>query len=354
MTTYLIRRLCHMVVVLFLSSLVIYLILSLVPGAGMNRCAFADPRKCPSTEDIERMKKAMGIDKPWNLQYVTWIAGDTWLDRIGYPQYKGKRRGIVQGDWGVTWKRQRNEPVMKVIRDRLPDTLRLMGTASLLSLLIALPIGIFSAVRQYSLLDYVFTALSFIGTSLPSFWFALMLIVLTTAARRAGCFYLPSGDILALENYEVPVLGTVVARTLLDRVLHLILPVIVLTFINLAAYSRYMRASMLEVLKLDYVRTARAKGLPERVVVFKHALRNALIPLITIMVSTIPNIWGGALIIEGIFNYKGLGWLYLQALKEQDWPIVTAYLLISATLVVLANLLVDILYTLVDPRIRLT
>jgi peptide/nickel transport system permease protein len=355
MTTYLIRRLFQMVVVLFLSSLVIYLILSLVPGGPLDALRQnADPRRRPSEADIKRMEKAMGIDKPWYLQYVTWVAGDTWLDTVGYPRYKGERLGIIRGDWGVSWKLQRNKPVMQVIGDRLPDTLRLMVTVSLLSVLIAIPIGIFSAVRQYSVFDYVFTTFSFIGTSLPSFWFALMLITLTLIARGAGWFYLPSGDITALRDYDVPLLGRVVAGTLLDRVLHLILPVIVLTFINLAAYSRYMRASMLEVLKLDYVRTARAKGLAERVVVLKHALRNALIPLITIVVFTIPGIWGGALITETIFNYKGLGWLYIQALGQQDWPIVTAFLLISSILVVLSTLLADILYTVVDPRIRLT
>jgi peptide/nickel transport system permease protein len=228
-----------------------------------------------------------------------------------------------------------------------------MITVSLLSILVAIPIGIFSAVRQYSVFDYVFTTFSFIGTSLPPFWFGLLLISAMVIARGKGWFYVPSGDITALRDYQVPFLGTVVAGTLLDRVLHLILPVLVLTFVNLAGYSRFMRASMLEVLKLDYVRTARAKGLAERVVVLKHALRNALIPLITIMVFTLPGIWGGALIIESIFNYKGLGWLYLQALNQQDWPVVMAFLLISSILVVLSTLLADILYTRVDPRIRL-
>lgn len=354
MTTYLIRRLIQMFVVLFISSVVIYFILSLVPGGPLDALRQnTDPRRRPSEADIRRMEKAMGIDKPWYLQYVTWLAGDTWLGSIGYPQYVGERRGIIRGDWGTSWKLQRNKPVMEVIGDRLPDTLRLMITVSLISILVAIPIGIFSAVRQYSFFDYTFTTFSFIGNSLPSFWFGLMLIALTLAARNAGLFYLPSGDITALRDYTVPILGRVDAGSLLDRILHLVLPVTVLTFLNLAAYSRYMRASMLEVLKLDYVRTARAKGLRERVVVLKHALRNALIPLITIVVFTIPSVWGGALITETIFNYKGMGWLYIQALGQQDWPIVTAFLLISAILVVVANLIADILYTMVDPRIRL-
>lgn len=355
MTSYLIRRFFQMFLVLFISTIVIFLILSFVPGGPLDELRLvADPRQRPSESDINRMKAAMGLDKPWYLQYVTWLAGDTWLGSVGFPQYVGEREGIIRGDWGVSWKLQRNRDVMEVIRERLPDTLRLMITVSVLSIVIAIPIGIYSSVKQYSFLDYLFTGFSFFGISLPSFWFGLMLIAATLAARRADLFYLPTGDVTALRDYTLPVLGTIDAGSTLDRVLHLIMPVSVLTLINLAAYSRYMRASMLEVLKLEYVRTARAKGLREGVVVMKHALRNALIPVITIVVYTIPGIWSGALITETIFNYKGMGWLYIQALGQNDWPIVTAFLLISAILVVIANLVADILYTIVDPRIRLS
>jgi len=354
MTAYLIRRIAQMVAVLFVSTIVIYLILSLVPGGPLDYLKqVTDPRKRPSADDIRRVEQAMGIDKPWYLQYVTWLAGDDWLDKIGFPQYKHERRGIIRGDWGVSWKITRDKPVMQVIGARLPDTLRLMVSATLLAIILAIPIGIYSAVRQYSIPDYFFTSFSFFGISVPSFWLGLMLITLTLALKRNNVFYFPSGDVTALRNYSVPGLGTVQAQSLLDRVMHLVLPVTVLSLINLAGYSRFVRASMLEVLKQDYVRTARAKGLREMIVVFKHALRNALIPFITIVVLAIPGIWNGALITETIFNYKGLGWLYIQALGQQDWPIITAFLLIGAILVVIANLLADILYTVADPRIRL-
>jgi peptide/nickel transport system permease protein len=354
MTTFLIRRLFQMTIVLLISSVVIYLILSLVPGGPLDELMqVTDPRDRPSRADVERMERALGLDKPWYLQYVTWAAGDTWLDKIGYEQYQGERRGIIRGDWGTSWKIERNRQVWDVIMRRLPDTLRLMVTATLISIALAIPIGIYSAVKQYSKLDYFFTSFSFLGISLPSFWFGLMLISASLALQRSGMFYLPPGDVLSLRNYTVSGLGVVEAGSFTDRILHLIMPVIVLSLINLAGYSRFMRSSMLEVLRQDYVRTARAKGLRERIVVMKHALRNALIPLITVIVYTIPNIFSGALITETVFNYKGLGWLYIQALLQRDWPIVMAFLIITALLVVFANLLADILYTIADPRIRL-
>lgn len=354
MTTFLIRRTFQMIVVLFISTAAIYLLLNLVPGGPLDELLQAtDPRKRPSAADIERAQKSLGLDKPVQLRYITWLFGDTWLDNIGYPQYAGDNGGVIRADWGDSWKVERNKSVLSVMGRRLPDTLWLMISSTLISIAIAIPIGIYSSVRQYSKIDYLFTSFSFLGISLPAFWFALMLIAGTLALKRNDLFYFPTGDTLALRDYTVPVLGRVQAESLLDRVMHLVLPVTVLSLLNIASYSRFMRASMLEVLKQDYVRTARAKGLRERVVVMKHALRNALIPLITIIVYTIPNIFGGAVITERIFNYKGIGWLFLEALGQRDWPIVSAFLLINAFLIILANLIADILYTVADPRIRL-
>lgn len=354
MITFLVRRFFQMGLVLFISSVVVYLILSFVPGGPLDELLQQnDPRKRPTAADIARLEKALGLDKPIALRYVSWLAGDDWFDKIGFPQYEGDNRGIIRGDFGESWKLQRNKSVMSVIGQRLPDTLRLMITATVLSIVLAIPIGIYSAVKQYSKLDYFFTTFSFLGTSLPSFWFGLMMIAATLALNRNGLFYFPPGDILSIRNYTIPGLGTIAARSFADRILHLVLPVTVLSLLNLAGYSRFMRASMLEVLKQDYVRTARAKGLRERLVVMKHALRNALIPLITIIVTAIPGVFGGALITERIFNYRGLGYTYIDALTQRDWPIVMAFLIIQAVLIVIANLLADILYTVADPRIRL-
>lgn len=353
MTTFLIRRLLQMGVVLLISTIIIYFILNMVPGGPLDDLRQQVGRRRPTAQDIARIERALGLDKPWYLQYITWLAGDTWLDKIGFEEYKGDRKGIIRGDWGTSWFVYRNKPVLTVIRERLPDTLRLQIAALVVSLLFAIPIGIYSAVRQYSIPDYIFTTFSFLGISLPSFWFGLMLIAAMLALRRNGLFAFPTGDIVALRDYTLPLLGRIDAGSLLDRVLHLVLPVTVLALLSMASYSRFLRASMLEVLKQDYVRTARAKGLRERVVILKHAARNALIPLITILVYSIPGVFGGAIITESIFNYKGLGYLYLQALNSRDWPIVTAFLLINAILIVIANLLADILYTVADPRIRL-
>ncbi|GAC1355488.1 MAG: ABC transporter permease [Herpetosiphon sp.] len=353
MATFLIRRVFQMLVVLLLSSIVIYGILSLVPGGPLDALLqVTDPRERPSADDIERAKKYMGLDKPVALQYVTWLTGDTFMDRIGFPQFKGERRGVLRGDFGTSWKLERNQPVLSMITRRLPDTLRLMVTSLLIAVVLALPIGIFSAVRQYSRLDYFWTTFSFVGTALPSFWFALMLIALVLTLQRNSHYHMPTGDILAIKPYSMPLIGAITPKSLTDRAVHLLMPVTVLTMLNLAGYSRFMRGSMLEVLKQDYVRTARAKGLHARSVIFKHAFRNALIPLITIVVYTIPAVFAGALVTEQVFNYKALGFLYISALGQQDWPIVSAFLLIQAALIVIANLIADVLYTVADPRIR--
>lgn len=354
MTVYLVRRFFQIIVVLFLSSAVIYTLFAIAPGGPLDELLQAtDPRNRPSQADMDRQKKLLGLDKPWFLWYPVWLAGDTWLDKIGQEQYVGERKGIIRGDWGTSWKVQRNKPVLGLIRDRLPATLWLMVTSTLLSLMIGIPLGVFSAVRQYSFFDYFFTAFSFIGISIPAFWFGLLIISVSLIAKSKGWFYFPAGDILAIRDYKIPGLGVVQAGSFLDRVMHLFMPVMVLALLNLAAWSRFMRASMLEVLSQDYVRTARAKGVRERIVIYKHAFRNALIPLITLVVYAIPGIFGGALLTETVFNYKGLGFLFITALGQNDYPLAMAFLLISSVLLVLATLLADVLYTFVDPRIRL-
>jgi peptide/nickel transport system permease protein len=355
MTTFLVRRLLQMLGVLFVSSIVIYGILLAVPGGPLDQLLqVSDPRQRPSQADIERHKKLLGLDKPIYLQYITWLIGDDWMGSVPFwSQYAGERQGLLRGDWGESWKVQRGKPVIDIIRRSLPDTLLLMGISTVISLLIAVPLGIYSAVRQYSPLDYAVTAFSFFGISMPVFWLGLMMISLSLAFRERGWFYLPPGDIIAPRDYSIPGLGTVDAKSTLDRMLHLVMPVMVLTMLYLAQWSRFMRASMLEVLRQDFIRTARAKGVRERVVVLKHAFRNALIPLITIITLTLPGLFAGAILTETVFNYKALGFIYITALGQKDWPLVMAFLVIQAVLIVLSNLLADILYATVDPRIRL-
>ncbi len=393
MTNYLIRRGFQMVMVVVAATIAIYVLLNAVPGGPLSGINVSAERSARFTqEEIARMEAALGLNQPRYLAYLVWMGGEDWLDDVGNalgnPQlndkliltgtwsdyqtprcqaaggtnaaFEGNRlppcgRGILRGDFGTSWKIAKGVPVTEVLGDRVLNTVRLTATASILSLLIAIPIGIISAVRQYSRLDYAVTTFSFFGISMPAFWFGLMLIIIFGLKFKDwGLPYFPTGnvtDLRILPGSMSDLLG-ISAGSLADYAIHLVLPTMMLSLLSLAGWSRFMRSSMLEVLRQDYVRTARAKGLRESAVILRHAARNALIPLITIVVFEIPGIFGGAIITETIFNYPGMGRLFITALSADDWPIVMAYLFISAILVVVATLIGDILYTIVDPRIR--
>jgi peptide/nickel transport system permease protein len=286
-------------------------------------------------------------------QFETRVTGCAELVRLRDLVGRRTSRGVLFGDFGLSWKLTRDRPVGTLILSRLPKTLQLMGISTLLALALGVPLGIFSAVKQYSRFDYFFTSLAFLGTSMPTFFFGILLILaFSILPKSAGLPHFPPGSSEAVRDYAVPGLGTVSSGSMLDVVLHLTLPVAVLTIVSVAGWSRFVRASMLEVLRQDYVRVARAKGLVERVVVVKHALRNALIPFITIAVFSIPALFGGAIVTETIFSWPGMGRLFILALNESDYPVAMALLLITAVLTVFATLLADLLYTVVDPRIR--
>jgi peptide/nickel transport system permease protein len=290
----------------------------------------------------------------------------TWLNISGltgsygllkqYSGFHGSNRGILRLDFGWSWKLAVGQPVLDLIKSRLGNTLILMITATVVSLIIAIPIGIYSGVHQYSGTDYAVTTFAFFGSAMPVFWFGLMLILLFSYGfKQWGLPYMPSGGTVLVREAQpgtLEALLNVSKGSFVDRFVHIILPSIMLSLLYLAGWSRYMRSSMLEVLRQDYVRTARAKGLIERVVIVKHALRNALIPIITIVVFQLPGIFGGAILTETVFSYPGVGRLYFEALGASDWPVAMAYLFIQAVLVVIATLLGDVLYTVVDPRIR--
>jgi peptide/nickel transport system permease protein len=286
---------------------------------------------------------------------VSWLFGPRGL--LGaYAHFHGSMRGVARFDFGTSWKIATGQPIATVIGSRLGNTITLMLASTILSLVVAIPIGIFSAVKQYSKLDYAVTTFSFFGTSMPVFWLAIMLILIFTVKfREWGIPYMPAGGVASVRT---PPQGSLLRalnatpRGNLDRAVHLVMPTVTLSLLYMAGWSRYMRASMLDVLRQDYVRTARAKGLAERIVIVKHAMRNALIPLVTIVVFTIPGVFGGATITETIFSWQGMGRLYFDALGADDWPVVMVFLFISAVLTVVATLVGDILYTIVDPRIR--
>ncbi|MAT99923.1 MAG: ABC transporter permease [Anaerolineaceae bacterium] len=393
MTNYLIRRSFQMVLVILLATIAIYGLLNAVPGgplSGINLAA--DPRARLSEEGIARLEATLGLNKPVYLRYITWLTGEDWLDEVGdaignpgpadkmfetgtWRDYQSPtcqnaggtnegadptklapcRGGVIRWDWDQSWTLAKGQPVTTVIGSRVTNTLALMTSVTILSLLIALPIGIISAVRQYSKTDYAVTTFSFFGISMPSFWFGLLIIILFGVKfQEWGLPFFPTGDVFTTRIIpgSIQDVLNIQPYSLADRIVHLVLPVSVLTLLYLATWGRFMRASMLEVLRQDYVRTARSKGLHENLVIIKHGARNALIPLITIVVFQIPGIFSGAIITETIFNYPGMGRLLVTALNQSDWNIVMALLFITAILVVFATLIGDILYTIVDPRIR--
>jgi peptide/nickel transport system permease protein len=351
MTTYLIRRALTMGLVLLISTMAIFALLNAAPGGPLDGLRFqsSSARDRVSTADIRRLEQMLGLDKPPHLRYVVWLVGDDWLP----GDLKGERQGVLRGDWGDSWKVAQAQSVMMLVRSRLSNTLVLMAASLILSLAVAVPIGIYSAVKQYSKLDYVVTMGSFVGLSMPVFWFGIMLItIFGLKFKEWGLPYLPAGGVVAARAYEIPVIGVIQPNTLSDRTLHLLMPVLVLSLLYMATWSRFTRASMLEVLRLDYVRTARAKGLIERIVISKHALRNALIPVITIVALQLPGLFTGAILTETVFSYPGMGRLYYNSMTQSDWPVVMAILFISAILVVISNLIADVSYAVVDPRIK--
>lgn len=355
MTAYLIRRFIQMFIVLVVSSMAIYSLLNLVPGGPFDGLLQnADRKTSVSPAQIERMEEMLGLNKPAQIRFLAWATGDDWMGVLN-PDWKGTGRGVIRGDFGRSFKEHR--PVMEMVGDRIKKTVVLTGLSAFLAIIIAIPIGIFSAVRQYSKADYAVTFFTFIGTAIPSFWFALMAIVIFGIKFQEWGF--PKIPTKGWMEPRAPRPGTLTALlhvtpgSYMDIALHLLLPITVLSLLQMAGWTRFMRSSMLEVLQQDYVRTARAKGLAERFVVVKHALRNALIPLVTIVTYELPFLFGGTILLEQIFAIPGMGLLYFEGLQQFDWPVVQAYLLITALLTVVATLMSDILYTVVDPRIRL-
>lgn len=287
------------------------------------------------------------------------------LDTLGTCLSINRRGGMLTGNWGTSWKVSNGEPVFDLISGRrllvgqenyepvyadssvmrgpIANTLILIFFSILLALLIAIPIGIYSAVRQYSVGDYVFSFVSFVGLGLPSFCLAILLVLLS---RQHWLFGLPAGDVVDNSD-DVGQYADIGIR-----LKHLIVPGFVLGFALMAGFSRFIRSSMLEVLRLDYVRTAWAKGLRQRSVIFKHALRNALIPLITRVALAIPALLGGVVLVERVIPYNGFGGLVYQAGILDDWPLMMGLLIVGAVLIVISNMIADIAYAVVDPRIR--
>lgn len=322
MATYILRRTLQAIPILFGVAVVSFTIVQLAPGEPIDR--FRTPTTPP--EVLENLRRLYGLDQPIHEQFVRWITSfvQFWRDDA----------------WGYSL--SYNTSVRNIIIDRIPATLLLGGTALLVTVLVAVPIGILAAVKQYSFADKAITTFATIGYAIPSFLLGLYLAYFGGVILKAFPLF---GMIDTTGRSEI-------AGTPLDVAWHLVLPVSSLAIQQIAGWSRYVRAKMLEVMNQDYVRTARAKGLPARRVTFKHALRNALIPIITLFGLTLPSLLSGAVITEAIFSWPGLGQLGVDAVQQRDYPLVLAFVMVGGFGVVVGNLLADVLYGVADPRIK--
>lgn len=318
MATYVLRRLIQAIPILIGISVVSFAIINLAPGDPTDR--FRSGRVSPET--IANLIRLYGLDKPLVEQFTSWF---TAFWQFWKPEA-----------WGFSFVDGR--PVTEKIAEKVPTTMLLMGTSLLVTVIVAVPLGVLAAVKQYSWADKIITTLATIGYALPSFVLGVLLLFIFSI--RLNMF--PSFGMQSLGQ----------EGNLADIAWHMFLPVSSLAIQQIAGWSRYMRASMLEVLQQDYVRTARAKGLSGSRVIFKHALRNALIPVITLLGLTLPSLLAGAAITESIFSWPGLGYMAVQSVQTNDYPVVLATVMIGGVMVILGNLLADILYGLVDPRIK--
>jgi peptide/nickel transport system permease protein len=311
MIAFLVRRLLQSVLLLLIVSVVVFTIVHAAPGGP---AVLVNPELDPRTAD--EFAEQLGLNDPIPVQYARWLGN------------------LAQLDLGISL--QHSVPTTTLIRDRFPASLLLAGTAMVLATAVALLLGIVSAIKRYTVWDYSATIVAFLGLSIPGFWLGIMLIILFSV--KLG--WLPSSGMVSPEG-----------GGLWDRVSHLLMPAFVLSTFAVAQLARYTRSSMVETLKLDYVRTARAKGLTERVVIGRHALRNALIPVVTVLAVVTPRLIGGAVITESVFAWPGMGRLAANAAFTRDYPLVMAITLFVAVLVLLGNLIADVCYGLLDPRI---
>lgn len=330
MLTYLIKRLLEMIPTLFGITLLSFFIIHLAPGKPTDILTELNPKITP--EARLKLEKYYGLDKPIIVQYGMWLKRIVKLD-FG-ESFSGDRRPVMERIWDT------KKPLLE---RRLFITFLINVLSMLIIFIIAIPIGISSASHQYSLYDKITTTFVFIGFAIPSFWLALLLMMLFGV--HLG--WLPISGLKSM-NYD----SLTFMQKIWDRTLHLLLPVFVSSFGGLAGLSRYMRGSMLEVLRQDYVTTARAKGLSEKRVIYGHALRNALLPIITLLGLSIPGLIGGSVIFENIFGIPGMGQLFFMGVMTRDYPLIMGILTIGAILTLIGNLLADIGYMLADPRIR--
>jgi peptide/nickel transport system permease protein len=321
MRTYATRRILQTIPILFIISVILFFLVRSAPGGPLS-AARRNPNV--SAEQIKALEEKLGLNDPLPVQYGRWLSG------------------MLKGDLGDSIKFHR--PVTEMIAERIPNTLLLVGISFLLTLIIAIPVGIFSARKPYSIFDYTATTIAFMGQSLPVYWLGLGLIVIfyiTLKNPFTGTPLFPSGGLntVGMEG-NIP-----------DTLWHLVLPVTALSLGWIAWYTRFLRSSMLDVLHEDYIRTARAKGLGENSVHYKHALRNAILPLVTLIALDLPSLFAGALFVETIFSWPGIGRLFWDAARGRDYPVLLGVVMIEAVLIITSNILADLAYGWLDPTV---
>jgi peptide/nickel transport system permease protein len=341
MSKYIFRRVAQAIPLLLIISLTLFLLMQAIG----DPVAMMGGRQPLDDKDQARLRCQLGLDQPVLTQYVYWLIGNDWAqvdaNCDGTPDSPGKLRGILRGDFGTSIADRR--PVATVIGEKIPATLLLMIPAQLLIIVLGIGIGVYSALRPYSLFDNIFTAISYFFQSMPIFLIALMLVyIFAVNFKMWGLPYLPP-------NGMFDPLGD---RSALDIMRHMILPVTSITLISVASYARYMRANMLEVVNADYVRTARAKGVSERRITLVHALKNASLPIVTLIGLDLGGLLAGAVVTESIFGWPGMGLLFLDRLGRDDYPVLMGILMLTTVSVIVFQLLTDLLYTWLDPRIR--
>lgn len=322
MTTYAVRRILQAIPITFIISLMLFFLVRAAPGGPLTSA-----RRNPnvSQEQIAALEHKLGLDLPLPVQYWKWLSG------------------IVRGDFGDSIKFHR--PVFVMISERIPNTLMLVGLAFAVTLVLAVPLGTFSARKPYSVFDHTMTTLTFIGQSLPVYWLGLGLIVIFYINIQnpfTGGPLFPSGGLNTVGK----------EGDFWDAAWHLVLPVTALSASWVAWYSRFLRSSMLDVLHEDYVRTARAKGVADNGVYYKHALRNAFIPLITMIALDLPSLFAGSLFVETIFSWPGMGRLFWDAARGRDYPVLLGVVMITAVMIIGCNILADLAYGLLDPKVK--
>jgi len=322
MATYALRRVLQTIPILFIISILLFLMVRAAPGGPLTAA-----RRNPniSKEQIEAMEEKLGLNDPLPVQYVRWLSG------------------MLQGEMGDSIKFRR--PVSDMIAERIPNTLTLVGASFFVTLLLAIPIGILSARKPYSTFDYAMTTVTFIGQAIPVYWLGLGLIVVFYVLLKnpfTGDPLFPVGGMNSRGQEGNP----------LDTLWHLVLPVSALSLGWIAWYSRFLRSSMMDVLHEDYIRTAKAKGLADRGVHYKHALQNAILPLVTLIALDLPSLFAGALFVETIFSWPGMGRLFWDAAKGRDYPVLLGVVMITATLIIVCNIIADLAYGWLDPRVK--